>query len=191
MRLSQQKKYDITEAIKTDMYSKAFKELDKKQENLVYDNYLIWVQPYTAIAEQLPTDMVCRDKQLKLRVEEHVFWSYYHTSDLLNIMRGTGWNSSVQTMSLEKEIESEAMELLKQEKALRKEQNELIDYVNDSMDKLGTTVRLRKAWPQALQKYIPPEPPRAAKKAKEEQEELFNAPTDAIKLRMTQNLLES
>jgi hypothetical protein len=191
MRLSQNKQFNIAEAIKKDMYAKAFKELDKKQENLVYDNYLIWVQPYIAIAEQLPTDMVCRDKQLKLRVDEHVTWQYYHTSDLLNITKGTGWNSSVQTMSLEKEVESEAIELLNQEKALRKEQNELIDYVNESMDKLGTTVRLRKTWPQALQKYIPAEPVRAKRKSKEEQEELFDAPTDAIKLRMTQNLLEN
>jgi hypothetical protein len=65
-----------------------------------------------------------------------------------------------------------------------------MDYVNDSLEKLGTTVRLRKAWPEALQKYIPAEPVRAARKSKEEQEELFTAPTDAIKQRMTENLLE-
>jgi len=191
MRLSQTKQYDIAEAIKKDMYDKPFAAIDKEQNDLVYENYLLWVAPYTDIVNQLPAEMVCRDDHIKLDVVKHVTWNYYHNSKLVNLVTGSGWSTSSQPIPLQKELESTVMALVTKEKELLSERNELMDYVNESMDKLGTTVKLRKAWPQALQKYIPAEPVRAARKSKQEQEELFAAPTDAIKLRMTQNLLEN
>ena len=190
MRLSKQKQYDIAEAIKSDMYDKPIKAIDKEQSDLVYKNYLLWVAPYKAIADQLPEDMVSRDKQVTMTVDEHVKWAYYHTSELVTTVRGTGWNASSVPIPVDDFLKAEVEVLLAKEKELLTERNELMDYVNDSLEQLGTTVKLRKAWPQALQKYIPPEPVRATRKSKEEQEELFTAPTDAIKQRMTENLLE-
>ena len=148
------------------------------------------VAPYQAIADQLPKDMLCRDKQVTMTVSAHVKWNYYHTTELLTTLKGTGWNTSSIPIPLDDSLLNEVMALLKKDKDLLTERNELIDYVNNSMEQLGTTVKLRKAWPQALQKYIPAEPVRAARKSKQEQEELFTAPTDAIKQRMTENLLE-
>ncbi len=190
MRLSQTKQYDIAEAIKKDMYDKPIKAIDKEQSDLVYTNYLLWVAPYQAIADQLPKAMVSRDKHISMTVSAHVKWDYYHTTELLTTLNGTGWNTSSVPIPIDDSLLNEVMVLLKKDKDLLTERNELMDYVNESMDKLRTTVKLRKAWPQALQKYIPAEPVRAAKKSKEEQEELFTAPTDAIKQRMTENLLE-
>lgn len=191
MRLSRQKQYDIAEKIKEEMYDKAFKAIDVAQADLVYKNYLLWVAPYKAITDQLPEEMVSRDIQVTMTVDEHVKWAYYHTSELVTTVRGTGWNASAMPIPVDDSIKAEVEVLLAKEKELHTERNELMDYVNDSLEKLGTTVRLRKAWPQALQKYIPAEPPRATRKAKQEvQVDLFHAPTDAIKQRMTQNLLE-
>ncbi len=190
MRLSKQKQYDIAEAIKSDMYDKPIKAIDKEQSDLVYTNYLLWVAPYQAIADQLPKDMLCRDTQVTMTVSAHVKWHYYHTTELLTTLKGTGWNTSSIPIPLDDSLLNEVIALLKKDKDLLTERNELLDYVNNSMEQLGTTVKLRKAWPQALQKYIPAEPVRAARKSKEEQEELFTAPTDAIKQRMTENLLE-
>jgi hypothetical protein len=190
MRLSQTKQLEISEKIKKDLYDKPIKTIDKEQEDLVYENYLLWVAPYIDIANKLPNDMVSRDKQIYMSVTKNVEWNYYHTADLITTVKGSGWNAKSQAIPLQQEIEKRVLDLLTKEKALYSEKNELMDYVNESMDKLGTTVKLRKAWPQALQKYIPPEPVRATRKSKEEQEELFTAPTDAIKQRMTENLLE-
>ncbi len=190
MRLSQTKQFEIAEAIKKDMYDKPIKTIDKEQEDLVYKNYLLWVAPYQDIVDKLPNYMICRDKQVYMTVDQNVEWSYYHTEDLIITVKGNGWNSRSQPVPVEDSLLEEVLALLTKEKELLSERNELMDYVNESMDKLRTTVRLRKAWPEALQKYIPAEPVRAARKSKEEQEELFTAPTDAIKQRMTENLLE-
>jgi hypothetical protein len=190
MRLSQTKQTEIAEKIKKDMYDKPFAAIDKEQKDLVYENYLLWVAPYQDIVNQLPTEMVCRDDHIKMDVVEHVTWNYYHNSKLVNLVTGSGWSTSSHSIPLQKELEPAAMTLLDKEKDLTSEKNELMDYVNESMHTLGTTLKLRKTWPHALHKYIPAEPLRKSKKTKEVQEELFAAPTDAIKQRMTENLLE-
>ena len=56
----------------------------------------------------------------------------------------------------------------------------------------NTTTKLRKAFPSTLQKYIPPEPPRAARQPKLplEQPDQPDIPTN-LKQRMTENLLDN
>jgi hypothetical protein len=126
-----------------------------------------------------------------MSVDNNITWYYNHPTELLTTLTGNGWNSRAIPITIDDSLLEEVLASLTKEKDLYSEKNELMDYVNDTLEQLGTTVKLRKAWPQALQKYIPAEPVRATRKSKEEQEELFAAPTDAIKLRMTQNLLEN
>jgi len=136
MRLSQTKQIEIAEKIKKDMYDKPFAAIDKEQKDLVYENYLLWVAPYQDIVNQLPTEMVCRDDHIKMDVVEHVTWNYFHNNKLVNLVTGSGWSTSSHSIPLQKELEPAAMTLLDKEKALTSEKNELMDYVNESMDKL-------------------------------------------------------
>jgi hypothetical protein len=120
-------------------------------------------------------------------------WTQYVDSSLPVMMKGSGWQSNDLPVPLQKSMKEEVIKLRIEDFKLKIERINMKKYLRDTLDRNNTTSKLRKAFPSTLQKYIPPEPPRAARQPKpintEETPELI-VPGN-LKQRMTENLLDN
>jgi len=213
MRLSQSKRSDIEDEIIKDLYNPPIKKIDKQKGALVIRNHSEWVGKYMPIIKQLPTEMIHTTDQIKVTIpaleaefdqnnpsnlEAHekcheTTWTQYVDSGLPTLVKGHGWNSENLPIPLQDGMKDEILALRAEEWSLREEKQKMQKYLRGTMQANNTTSKLRKAFPSTLQKYIPPEPPRAARKPKpineEETPELIVP--DNLKQRMTENLLDN
>jgi len=110
------------------------------------------------------------------------------------LMETTNYYAQNAALPIQDALKDEIIALRIEEHNFKKEKRDLRKYLEQTFEACTTTTKLRKAWPSTLQKYIPPEPERAPKRTKPKSTidpETLIAPTQAVKERMTENLLQS
>ena len=206
MRLSYQKQHDIKEAILTDLYTAPRKKLDDKKGALVMRNHAEWVKPLMSIINQLPENMTVMSENVRMEVPaldiegenpsdscEQVTWSEYASHPVPIMQTGsTYYNSKEIPIPLQDDLREEVLALRLEDWNLKIEQRDMKKYLRTTLEINNTTTKLRKAFPSTLQKYIPPEPPRAPRQAKLpiDEPEAIELPGN-LKIRMTENLLDN
>ena len=217
MRISYSRQYEMKEQIENDLYKKPRQILNEKKNILVENNYKIWIQQYEDTLRLLPDTMINMSDDIRMKVPAIPFekfdlpeserenfdpyscdesnWQCTIGKRVPMIMENTSYyHSSGIPIPMQDALKDEIIALRIEEHLFEKEKRDLTDYLNKTFEACTTTTKLRKAWPSTLQKYIPPEPARAARKAKPKSTvdpETLIAPTQAVKERMTENLLQS
>ena len=217
MRISYSRQYEMKEQIKNDLYKKPRQILNEKKRILVENNHKIWLQQYEDAIRLLPDKMINKSDDIRLKVpaipfekfdlpesERETFdiysceennWSCDVSKPVPTLTDTTSYyHSSGIPIPMQDALKDEIIALRIEEHLFEKEKRELSDYLNKTFEVCTTTTKLRKTWPSTLQKYIPPEPARAARKTKTKptvDPETLIAPTQAVKERMTENLLQS
>ena len=216
MRISYTRQHEMKEQIEKDLYTQPRRLLMDKQEVLVKANYEIWVNQYKDALKILPKTMVNVSDRIKLKVpavsfekfdlpqsekenfdlypcDEHI-WSTHVSPEVPMLMESSGYYAQNAALPMQDALKDEIIALRIEEHNFRKEKRDLRNYLDQTFEACTTTTKLRKAWPSTLQKYIPPEPERAPRRAKPKSTidpETLIAPTQAVKERMTENLLQS
>ena len=217
MRISYTRQYEMKEQIENDLYKKPRQILNEKKAILVENNHKVWLHQYEDTLRLLPDTMINMSDDIRLKVPAIPFeefdlpeseranfdiyscdennWSCNIGKKVPMMMETTSYyHSQGIPVPMQDALKDEIIALRIEEHLFEKEKRDLSDYLNKTFEVCTTTTKLRKAWPSTLQKYIPPEPARAARKAKPkvtvEEDELI-APTQAVKERMTENLLQS
>lgn len=217
MRISGTRQYEMTEQIQKDLYNQPQALLNKKKRVIVENNYKIWINQYKNALQGLPDKMIATTDRVKLKVPAISFeqfdspdfdqeyfdlysctedtWSCEMDKPVPSIMETTHYyHNSSAPIPVQDALRDEIIALRMEEYYFEKEKRDLNKYLSDTFGACSTTTKLRRAWPSTLQKYIPPEPPRAARKVKVKptiDPETLIAPTQAVKERMTENLLQS
>jgi len=216
MRISAVREFEIKEKIKQDLYTQPHILLSKKKEVLVENNYKVWIKQYEDTIKMLPDTMIQVSDRVRIKVPAIPFEKFdlpesdrdlfdvyrcvestwtWDTKEPVPIMmeKTSRYYAESLPIPIQKSLEDEIIALRIEEHTFEKEKRDLRRYLDKTFEACNTTTKLRKAWPTALQKYIPPEPPRAGRKPKPKVEEpaTIIAPTDALKQRMTENLLQS
>ena len=217
MRISYHRQHEMKEQIEKDLYKQPRHLLNEKKNVLVEANHKIWLSQYENTLKLLPDSMIQTTDTLKLKVpaisfeqfdlpeNERAYFEIYPCNEenwrsdvskaVPSLMETTSYyHSSSLPVPIQESLKDEIIALRIEEYNFEKEKRDLRVYLDKTFEACTTTTKLRKAWPSTLQKYIPPEPARAARKAKPkvtvEEDELI-APTNALKQRMTENLLQS
>ena len=217
MRISYTRQYEMKEQIENDLYKTPRQILNEKKAILVENNHKVWLHQYEDTLRLLPDTMINVSDEIRLKVPAIPFeefdlpeseranfdiyscdennWSCNIGKKVPMMMETTSYyHSQGIPVPMQDALKDEIIALRIEEHLFEKEKRDLSDYLNKTFEVCTTTTKLRKAWPSTLQKYIPPEPARAARKAKPkvtvEEDELI-APTQAVKERMTENLLQS
>ena len=217
MRISYHRQHEMKEQIEKDLYKQPRYLLNEKKNVLVEANHKIWLSQYENTLKLLPDSMIQTTDTLKLKVpaisfeqfdlpeSERANFDIYPCNEenwrcdvgkaVPSLMETTSYyHSSSLPVPVQESLKDEIIALRIEEYLFEKEKRDLRVYLDKTFEACTTTTKLRKAWPSTLQKYIPPEPARAARKAKPkvtvEEDELI-APTNALKQRMTENLLQS
>ena len=216
MRISYTKQHEMKEQIEKDLYTQPRRLLMDKQEVLVKANYEIWVNQYKDALKILPKTMVNTSDTIKLKVPavsfekfdlpqsekenfdlyscDEYIWSTHVSPEVPMLMESSGYYAQNASLPMQDALKDEIIALRIEEHNFEKEKRDLRKYLGQTFEACTTTTKLRKAWPSTLQKYIPPEPERAPRRAKPKSTidpETLIAPTQAVKERMTENLLQS
>jgi len=121
-------------------------------------------------------------------------WSHYYDTAVICEKDGSRWSSSAKSIEVNDTLLDEVNLVIAEDTTVENEKKSLKIFIEESLDKHNTTVKLRKAWEEypILLKYIPAEPVRAPRKAKQEDLPMEAVlKLDMLKQRLTQNLLES
>ena len=217
MRISYSRQYEMKQQIESDLYKKPRQILNEKKRILVENNHKIWLQQYEDTIRLLPDKMINKSDDVRMKVPAIPFekfdlpeserenfdiysceennWSCDVSKPVPTLTDTTSYyHSSGIPLPIQDALKDEIIALRIEEHLFEKEKRELTNYLDKTFEVCTTTTKLRKAWPSTLQKYIPPEPARAARKAKKQptvDPETLIAPTQAVKERMTENLLQS
>ena len=205
MRISYAKQHDIEQAILNDLYNPPKQKIDDKKGGLVLRNHAEWIKPLMPFINKLPDHMLVMSESVELEVpfidtnaEEYdkcnkTTWREYAGKPVPIMQKGSSYyNSSSVPIPLQDDLKEEVLALRLEEFNLDQEKTAMKKYLKSTMEINNTTTKLRKAFPSTLQKYIPPEPPRAARQAKLpiEKPEGVELPGN-LKQRMTENLLDN
>ena len=205
MRLSYAKQHDIQEAILNDLYNPPKQKIDDKKGALVLRNHAEWIKPLMPFINKLPDNILMMSESVELEVPfidtnaeeydkcEKTKWREYAPKPVPIMQKGSSYyNSSIVPIPLQDDLKEEVLTLRLEEFNLKQEQSDMKKYLRTTLEVNNTTTKLRKAFPSTLQKYIPPEPPRAPRQAKLpiEEPEGVELPGN-LKQRMTENLLDN
>ena len=205
MRLSYAKQDEIQKAILSDLYNPPKQKIDDKKGALVLRNHAEWVKPLMPFINQLPDYILITSESVELEVpfidtnaEEYdkcnkTTWREYAPKPVPVMQKGSSYyNSSSVPIPLQDDLKEEVLALRLEEYNLEQEKSAMRKYLHKTMEINNTTTKLRKVFPSTLQKYIPPEPPRAPRQAKLPlvDTEQPDVPTN-LKQRMTENLLDN
>jgi hypothetical protein len=132
--------------------------------------------------------------QVQITQDSHATWSHYYDTEVICESDGSRWSSVSKTMMVNPTLQDEVDIVIAEDTALENEKASLKRFIEESLEKQNTSVKLRKAWEEypILLKYIPAEPVRAPRVAKQEELPMESVlKLDTLKQRLTQNLLES
>ena len=124
---------------------------------------------------------------------DKVTWSEYASTPVPIMQTGSSYyNSKEIPIPLQESLKEEVLALRLEDWNLIIEKRDMKKYLRTTLEVNNTTTKLRKAFPSTLQKYIPPEPPRAPRKAKLDLPDPVQpeVPTN-LKQRLTENLLNN
>tara|TARA_R110002012_G_scaffold149206_4_gene308200 strand:+ start:1162 stop:1788 length:627 start_codon:yes stop_codon:yes gene_type:complete len=208
MRLSHQKQYDIKETILKHLYDASKQRLDDKKGALVLRNHSEWIKPYMTIINQLPDYLLNTAESIQMEIPElsnmglddagyqkkahKTTWTQFVDAGLPIMRKGSGWNAKEIPIPLQDGMREEVIALRTEDFELSQEKRAMEKYLDTTMEINNTTSKLRKVFPSTLQKYIPPEPPRAPRQPKLNLDtpEQPDVPGN-LKKRLTENLLNN
>lgn len=198
MRLSKVKQDEIYKAIIADTYDKPLVAIANKKKELVKRNYTLWFNQYESAIKLLPKDIFNTESNICMKVVlpqgSTATWSHYYDTAMICEKDGSRWSSSSKSIEVNDTLLDEVNLVIAEDTTVENEKKSLKIFIEESLDKHNTTVKLRKAWEEypILLKYIPAEPVRAPRKAKQEDLPMEAVlKLDMLKQRLTQNLLES
>jgi hypothetical protein len=198
MRLSKVKQDEIYKAIIADTYDKPLVAIANKKKELVKRNYTLWFNQYESAIKLLPKDIFNTESSIYMKVVlpqgSTATWSHYYDTAVICEKDGSRWSSSSKSIEVNDTLLDEVNLVIAEDTTVENEKKSLKIFIEESLDKHNTTVKLRKAWEEypILLKYIPAEPVRAPRKAKQEDLPMEAVlKLDMLKQRLTQNLLES
>jgi hypothetical protein len=198
MRLSKAKQDEIYQAIIADTYDKPFVAIANKKKELVKRNYALWFNQYEATIKLLPKDIFNTENSMYMKVQlpqdSHSTWSHYYPTEVICESDNSRWSSTAKSIEVNDTLLDEVNLVIAEDTTLENEKKSLKIFIEESLEKHNTTVKLRKAWEEypILLKYIPAEPVRAPRVAKQEDLPMESVlKLDTLKQRLTQNLLES
>jgi len=198
MRLSKVKQDEIYKAIIADTYDKPLVAIANKKKELVKRNYTLWFNQYESAIKLLPKDIFNTESNICMKVVlpqgSTATWSHYYDTAMICEKDGSRWSSSAKSIEVNDTLLDEVNLVIAEDTTVENEKKSLKIFIEESLDKHNTTVKLRKAWEEypILLKYIPAEPVRAPRKAKQEDLPMEAVlKLDMLKQRLTQNLLES
>ena len=198
MRLSKVKQDEIYKAIIADTYDKPLVAIANKKKELVKRNYTLWFNQYESAIKLLPKDIFNTENNICMKVVlpqgSTATWSHYYDTAVICEKDGSRWSSSAKSIEVNDTLLDEVNLVIAEDTTVENEKKSLKIFIEESLDKHNTTVKLRKAWEEypILLKYIPAEPVRAPRKAKQEDLPMEAVlKLDMLKQRLTQNLLES
>ena len=198
MRLSKVKQDEIYKAIIADTYDKPLVAIANKKKELVKRNYTLWFNQYESAIKLLPKDIFNTEGNIYMKVAlpqgSTDTWSHYYDTAVICEKDGSRWSSSAKSIEVNDTLLDEVNLVIAEDTTVENEKKSLKMFIEESLDKHNTTVKLRKAWEEypILLKYIPAEPVRAPRKAKQEDLPMEAVlKLDMLKQRLTQNLLES
>jgi hypothetical protein len=198
MRLSQTKQNEIYTEIIKDTYDVPLATISNKKKDLVQRNYTMWISQYESAIKLLPKDMFNTESNVYMKVnltpDSSANWSHYYDKAVICEKESSRWSSSSKNIDVNPTLLDEVNQVVAEEAILENEKKSLKLFIEESLNKHNTTIKLRKAWENypILLKYIPAEPVRAPRKPKQESLPMEAVlKLDTLKQRLTQNLLES
>jgi len=196
MRLGQQAQYSIQQDIMNDLFNLPTTKIETAKTELTTKCYETWISYYTPYISKLPAGFFHHKHKVQMLVNEEESERWYTKRNphyyLATVDPKDEWRPLEIPFTVPREHEEEVSTLHQQDTDLQKEMQEMKQYLNDSLDTWNTTTKLRKGWPEMLHKYIPEEPKRAPRKAKQVKEEVVpDAPTSSMQQRVTLNILEN
>lgn len=207
MRISDSAKRTMKNEILTDLYSKAENELKNRQGAVAKQNRIYELEPYQAIIDTLPVDLVAHTKDYKVNIQykpdeegNHALdekWAHYYDNPVPAFIEphSSGYssiNNTAKVGKLDPRLYTEASKLAEDILALRKEKEELSNYLDKTLEEWSGPKQLKTVWPESLHKYLPvskPRNPRDPNRIKPPTPTAEAAPT-ALGTRLTNNLLE-
>ena len=198
----------IKNKILDDLYNKKEKELKNRQIAIAKQSREYYLAPIQYLIDQLPIEMVSHDRDYQLRIKYtpdkdksnisiDEKWVYKAETPIINPVDANSRGSYNQTPenTLDERLWGITEQLCKDMLALRAEQQEQREYLDKTTQMYTGSVQLRKAWPEALHKYLPNEPVKPERKIRNAVTgKLVKSPDpvvpESLKTRMTTNLLE-
>lgn len=201
MRLGVSVKESMKKKILSDLYDKNLSRVREEREQIVRDNYLEWLAEYQPRIDALPAGFIQTGRNAVMDISDFDWandfsdktWSASFekevpaciVQDPVNTWRQT--NIPVKPSDTYRQLADDNQ--TEYDKLLM-ERIETDKYIDKSYEQCTSTTQLRKFWPQALHKYIPPEPPRAARQKKELDTSATDDIADTLTQRLANNLLE-
>lgn len=221
MRIGSWELQSIRNQILRDLYSPEEEKHDKRKTEIVRKNREYYIEPFAEIVQSLPEELIDehRDFITKIKYSSPTIeklecgtgdhgntskftvnesWTYSNDVAVINPVekRATSKSSYSQNQPapqpLDPRLKDMTDQLCEEIIALRIKRKETHDYLVATTHKYTGSLQLRKEWPASFHKYLPPEPVKVAKSAKETKKVVVDdvALPDHIHETMTNNLLE-
>jgi hypothetical protein len=221
MRIGSWELQSIRNKILRDLYSPEEEKHNKRKTEIVRKNREYYIDPFLQIALSLPEELIDEHKDFvteikyssptieklecgtgdhgdtsKFTVNES--WTYSNDVAVINpVKKGntTGYSQNQPApQPLDPRLKDITDQLCEEIIALSIKRKETHDYLVATTHKYTGSLQLRKEWPASFHKYLPPEPIKVAKPAKETKKVAVDlhdmALPDHIHETMTNNLLE-
>lgn len=201
MRLGVGLKEQMKKQILEDLYDKNISRVLEDRRQIVRDNYMEWLAQHQPNLDKIPAGFINTAYEVRmdackaLGVEPDSYDGIYDARfetpvpQCVDSNQTSYYSRSYAVPASDtyvKPIQDNHEELVK----LIKEKEEATSYLDKSYEQCTSTTQLRKFWPQALHKYIPPEPARAKRQPKELDTSATDDIQDTLTMRMANNLLE-
>ena len=198
----------IKNKILDDLYNKKERELEDRQIAIAKQSREYYLAPIQYLIDQLPVEMISHDRDYQLRIKYtpdkdksnisvDEKWVYKAETPIINPVDANSRGSYNQTPenTLDERLWGITEQLCKDMLDLRAEQEEQKQYLDRTTQMYTGSLQLRKAWPEALHKYLPNEPVKPERKIRNAVTgKLVKSPDpvvpESLKTRMTTNLLE-
>tara|TARA_B100000470_G_scaffold72642_3_gene55541 strand:+ start:4636 stop:5283 length:648 start_codon:yes stop_codon:yes gene_type:complete len=203
----------IRNKILRDLYSPEEENHSKRKTEIVRQNREYYIEPFNSILQTLPEELIDEHKDFvteinylspmieKLEGDTPVHftinesWTYMNDIAVINPVqkRATGYSQNQPApQPLDPRLKDITEQLCEEIITLRSKRRETHDYLVATTHKYTGSLQLRKEWPASFHKYLPPEPVKVAKSAKETKKVVVDdmALPDHIHETMTNNLLE-
>lgn len=205
MRISDSAKRNIKNRILEDLYRNAEDELKDRAGSVAQQNRIYELEPYQAILDTLPVELIAHTKDYRVNIQykrdengKHALdekWNHYYEKPVPAFIEPNsgGYHTSnvAITGKLDSRLHPKASKLAEDMLALRKEKEELSNYLDETLEEWSGPKQLKTVWPESLHKYLPVSKPRNPRDPsnKPPAPKAAAAPT-SLGTRLTNNLLE-
>jgi len=207
MRIGSWELENIRNKILRDLYSKEEENHSKRKTEIVRKNREYYIEQFNSILQTLPEELIDEHREFKTEIkystpntnseefDVNESWTFASDTPQVNPVqkRTTSYGgSSPAPQPLDSRLKDTTDQLCEEIITLRNKRKETHNYLITTTRKFTGSLQLRKEWPASFHKYLPPEPVKVAKPAKETKNVVVDDVVlpDHIHETMTNNLLE-